>query len=490
VNENRKIYLLLTLLTVSLLIGCSFLIDNTLGHWGGDSAKYVLIARRLATGEGKDFIQVLGGKALYFSHIIVPLLLVPVIKLWGLNYFYMRWMFAGIAILSLWLGYFLLAREDKESALKSILLFGFSPLFLYYARYILTEIPYLFFSILCLLLAEQFIDEKEILTPKEIIFFCCSIVLFLTRYIGVSVIIAVFMYLMFSKKHVRKALFFLMFYLCILYIWIRLASTIGEYREMFKGLFLKNPYDLSQGTVGFFDLIFRWGRNFKYYISNLSYPVLPYLRRVNFLRIIFSFLIIAGLALKIRNKGPDLKEYYLLSYVFILPFWWWKNERFIFPVGFLFCFYIFWLGKHLLNKKKILNLVFILLVFINIYDCMGLISWENRVDIFTNSPQAGFFQMLIWIKQHISGQNVLIVSPKPANVCLLTGKLSTEPPYISAPWVVFNFLHSRGANFVIVDRNFPPVYKILSYTVNFYNKYFKLVKRIGDCYLFRFTYEE
>ena len=178
-NENRSRYALLILFTAIFLVSCFFLIENNLGHWGGDSAKYVLIARTLATGEGSNFINALGGKVLYFYHITVPLVLVPIVKIWGGNYIYMRWVFATMAVLSIWLIYFFIAREDKDSGLKSALLFGVSPMFLYYATFILSEVPYLFFSILCLLLAERFLDERQILTVREIIFFFCSIILWI-----------------------------------------------------------------------------------------------------------------------------------------------------------------------------------------------------------------------------------------------------------------------------------------------------------------------
>lgn len=487
-NENRSRYALLILFTAIFLVSCFFLIENNLGHWGGDSAKYVLIARTLATGEGSNFINALGGKVLYFYHITVPLVLVPIVKIWGGNYIYMRWVFATMAVLSIWLIYFFIAREDKDSGLKSALLFGVSPMFLYYATFILSEVPYLFFSILCLLLAEKFLDERQILTVREIIFFFCSIILTLTRYIGISVIIAVFLYLIFTRKNLRKALFFLMFYLCLLYIWMQLLSTLGEYHNIFKGLLLKDPYDISKGTIGFFDLFFRWAKNFKFYLFNLSYPVLPYLRKGYILNIMFNLAIISGFVLWVRKKGLSVKEYYFISYIFLLPLWWWRDTRFVFPLGFLSCFYLVWLGRGVL-KRKFYNLIFVLLMGVNIFDCIGLISWEKRVDIFTNSPQADYFQMLEWIKHHIERSDVLIVAPKPPNVCLITGKLCTEAPYISAPWVIFNFLRSRGVEFVIIDRNFPFDYKNLAPVVKLYYRYFQLVKKIGDCYLYRLSYE-
>ncbi len=488
-NENKKKYVFLILFTVIFLVSCSFLIENNLGHWGGDSAKYVLIAQTLATGEGSNFIKALGGKALYFYHIMVPLVLVPIIKIFGVNYIYMRWVFAIMTVLSIWLIYFFIAREDKDLGLKSALLFGLSPMVLYYATFILSEIPYLFFSVLCLLLAEKFLDERQILTVREIIFFFCSIILTLTRYIGSSMIIAVFLYLVFTKKNLRKALFFLMFYFCLLYIWIQLLSTLGESRSIFKGLFIKDPYDISKGTIGFFDLYFRWVKNFKFYLFNLAYPVLPYLRKGYILNIIFNLMIISGFVLWIRKKGLGVKEYYFISYIFILPLWWWRNTRFIFPVGFLSCFYLIWLVKYLL-KRKFYNLIFVVLIGVNIFDCIGLISWEKRVNISTEFPQSDYFKMLVWIKHHIKRSDVLIVSPKPPNVCLITGKLCTEVPYISAPWVIFNFLCVRGVDFVIIDKNFPPYYKNLAPVVNFYSRYFRLVKKIGDCYLYQLSCEE
>ncbi len=89
----------------------------------------------------------------------------------------------------------------------------------------------------------------------------------------------------------------------------------------------------------------------------------------------------------------------------------------------------------------------------------------------------------------LSEKNVVMVSLKPANVSLITGKVCMDIPPVSAPWVIFNFLHSHHVDFGIVDKDYPPHFRNLILSISLYSQYFKLVKKIGSCYLYRFNYE-
>lgn len=150
---------LLLIILISLLIGASTL---RRGHeWGDDFAWYILQAKSIVDGTTDEFMQVsaytnyqstthLGPLAYPWGY---PLILAPVYAIKGINPLALK--LPGLIFFAGFLICLYLLVKDRLTTTESLLLvalFAFNPLLLGFLDQILSDIPFLFFSTLSLLL--------------------------------------------------------------------------------------------------------------------------------------------------------------------------------------------------------------------------------------------------------------------------------------------------------------------------------------------------
>lgn len=154
--------LLFIIIIISTIIGACIL---TRGHqWGDDFAWYILQAKSIVTGTTDEFMEIsdytnyqstqhLGPLAYPWGY---PLILAPVYAVEGIHPLALKlpaiFFFAGFLICL----YFLVKdRLTQAESLLLVALFAFNPLLLQFLDQILSDIPFLFFSTLSLLLMTQ-----------------------------------------------------------------------------------------------------------------------------------------------------------------------------------------------------------------------------------------------------------------------------------------------------------------------------------------------
>lgn len=466
------------------------MVQNDLGDWGGDSARYVLVARMLASGEGKELIDPLGKARLYFYHILTPLLIVPIIKVFGVNFLVLRLFFVILSCLALVLVYKLYKGKGDYFPLFIMLLMASSPLFLYYTSLILTEIPYVVFSLLSLITVVHKMRPSIPLGREDLLFFFWVLLAFLTRYIAVSIIFAVVIYLIIKKGEFKKA--FLITWVCcsLIFCWFYLSSYFDKEYDFLRQFLWRDPYDLGKGIVTFKELLGRWKRNLIFYFENLPIIIVPLLRKSIIFKYLCLLVILSGLITKLKREEADVLDIYFFLYLFILSIWWWREYRFVLPLIFLISYYFIYGLIFIFRGKVATHLTISLIVIVNLYDCLGLIKWQRAQQKIGSPALSEFIQLNYWIRDHIKDKDILIISRKPENTALITGKPSTCYPFIKAPWEIFYFIKKVGARYVIVDRFSPQSAQFLKPTIELYRNYFRLVKCIGGTCLYEFTHED
>jgi hypothetical protein len=464
------------------------MVQNDLGDWGGDSARYVLVARRLALGEGKELIDPLGKARLYFYHILTPLLIVPIIKVFGFNFLILRLFFVILSCLALILVYKLYKEKGDYFSLFIMLLMAFSPLFLYYTSLILTEVPYIVFSLLSLITIVHKMRPSIPLEKEDLLFFFWVLLAFLTRYIAISIIFAVVIYLVIKKRGYKKAFLITLVCFSLIFCWFYLSSYFDKECKFLRQFLWRDPYDLGKGVVTFDELLLRWKNNLIFYFENLPIVIIPLLRKSIIFKYLCLLIIVLGLSMKLKREGADVLDIYFFLYLFILSIWWWKRYRFMLPLIFLISYYFIYGLIFIFRKKTITSLILSFAIIVNLYDCLGLIRWQRAHQKIDSPALLEFIQLNYWIRDHIKDKDILIISRKPENTALITGKPSTCYPFIKAPWEIFYFMRRVGARYVIVDRFSPQSIQILKPTIELYQNYFRLVKCIGGTCLYEFTY--
>lgn len=321
-----------------------------------DASIYISLGANIASGQG--YVNT-------FSHekqpcakypFVFPLLLSGIIHLWGYNYFIMRLMNALLLSFSLILIYILMKRRtDAFTAYIIVLLTATSFFVLYYVFLIYSEIAYIFFSILGLIFVERYAFSKNTFSLSlipAVFFVICA---FFTRIIGISLVIATCLFLLFERRtQSRKTslqqfvvvgiitllpvfLWFLREYcirstLAFSYIGLNI-SGFNKAGGFFLGI-IKNLYALVFCA-------------FPSIISSIS------IEQRSVLGFLLSLIMLWGVGAKFV-KTKTIVEYYFGVYICILLFWnpTYYSKRLLVPIV-PFVFYYFVEGIYcLLNKFR------------------------------------------------------------------------------------------------------------------------------------------
>ncbi|MEM5777155.1 MAG: hypothetical protein QXJ06_01775 [Candidatus Aenigmatarchaeota archaeon] len=135
-----------------------------------------------------------------------PILLVPVYKNFGLNILAMKFYIFLFFIGSLFIMFFLFDELNEKYRLLLVSMFAFNPVFFYFKENILSDIPFLFFSLFGMFLIKRFIIEKRFLINENISFFLLGFVMFFTYYIRLQGAILFFVFFICHYKNYVKAL--------------------------------------------------------------------------------------------------------------------------------------------------------------------------------------------------------------------------------------------------------------------------------------------
>jgi 4-amino-4-deoxy-L-arabinose transferase-like glycosyltransferase len=241
---------------------------------GGDSAQYIILGESLAQGSGFHMVNFPGEPFCFYYPPVFPLILSLFITFFGRNLFLMHLAVASLGYAGLWIFYLLFQRyADKKTAFLSVVLLAVNPAVAEYsAGYILSDIPYLFFSGITLLAASFYAKtEKNFLSGSGFLLICGSILAYFSRYAGITLFFGVIAALFFLEKKARfkKIIFFAGAFILFFLSWqIFKAGHYSAFAPHIKQLFLVDPYAPYKGDLFSFPLYFVF-----HFVTVL--PVLP-----------------------------------------------------------------------------------------------------------------------------------------------------------------------------------------------------------------------
>jgi len=348
--HTRQIFLLSLALN---LLTCLALFDPK-PHTGGDNASYIILAESiLRSGDGYSDNITPGPPKPHTQYPFgYPLLLSPLVWLFGrsvaaLKLFSIVLAMGSVAVFSL-----LAMRLLPPAAWAGLTLaVALNPVIVDYSHWVLSEIAFLFFSLLSLYLMLR--SEEPGSRGKFGRWFWLGVLsLAFTahiRTIGLGFAVAGVAYYALCRSW-KRLLVFVAAVAVLLAPWMirNKAARTGEDRGYAYQLLLKNPYTPEEGTIGVAGLPGRALRNLKIYAGGeLSRVVLgsEAVREKNALIAALSalcaLLILAGLAARLA-AGPGLIEVYLLVYLGVVLLWpeAWSDVRFLMPVVPLLLLYL------------------------------------------------------------------------------------------------------------------------------------------------------
>ncbi|REG84432.1 hypothetical protein [Algoriphagus antarcticus] len=401
----------LTVLLVLIFVLC--LLNQYDGQsWGDDFSLYLNQARSLVEGNVE---KVLEDTAYAIHNSTVPTFS-PVSYPWGFPlllsplYYFFGKDFETFKILeTIFLIGFLFVfdrlLEDKLSSPSRLLLIAFvglNQLFIYYTNYILSEIPFLFFSTLSLFVLQKTGSQGFSLKPNlwagVWIFFAFNI-----RTEGIALLAALLFYQVFTllQKKVN------------LQLGVKTLIIYASPYFVFLSLYFLTKLILPAGFASHLDFLEYYSlkqslRNMEYTFRYLGSFINKDINLISLILIVLLFFL--GILKRWKEDFLFLAFWFsVLGILFIWPFFW---DRYMYVLIPLFCYFFLrgleYLSTYLVTKNYALYFLLILLLF-NLFPVYTLTknSMENRTPI--NGPESPEnTEMFDFIRAQVAADEVVV----------------------------------------------------------------------------------
>jgi 4-amino-4-deoxy-L-arabinose transferase-like glycosyltransferase len=280
-----------------------------------DGCNYMMLAKSLSEGSG---YQILGSPHT-IAPFMFPLLLAPIGKCFGYNIFLMRLLEALFAISGV-MAVFILFREIRSQRVGLIVALwtGLSPLLLYQATEILSEIPYLFFSVLALFFIHKTMNADKVNSKYlwlSILFMEMS---YYTRSIGLSFLFALLLFLCLETWSgpkrafvLKKGILLCSGFVILIIPWLLRNQSLTGYSLGYYGM-------MYRGTGSPMLLITTVKTNFLHYQEVLFHMFASNPHPYRLLSLFILILIGTGFFSSFLSKNRTIVDHYFVVSIFVL----------------------------------------------------------------------------------------------------------------------------------------------------------------------------
>ena len=468
----------------------------------GDNTEFITLARSMAAGEGLVHINSPDPQPATKYPFAFPLLLAPFewlfpgdwvpMKVWVLVLFA-----AGMAVL------YQLVKE-KAGALpalatvvlslaagKSYLTHGpdgivYGPLLLHYSHQVMSEAPYLTFSLLALWLVERGIAREGIKGNGWLIGgFFCALWAYYIRTAGITLVAAIIVYLLLRRDFRRGLVFAAAAFICWL-PWTLRNRAAGGGGVYIKQLFMVNPYHPERGLLdlgGFVERFF--GQLGLYLTRELPNTLVPYFTGAETLfhpaSLLLIGLAVAATVLCIKRGDHQLLLIYAAFFVGVVLLWPWPGDRFLVPIVPVLVFLQVWVVLQLRDALVARGggagdagkyLVWVLLL---IY-ALPLPGGAKRLADYSQAdypPQwSRYYQAGQWLKAN-APEDAVVLCRKGYWMYIISGRRCVGFPF-AAPDEVLAHMERENVDYVVLESlGFPQTVQHLVPAVNEYRDRFE-----------------
>lgn len=421
---SKKIFVLLA---VTIFISYFFLLNSNLSPFV-DNARYVTLAKSLASGQGYSRIHapIVTPQTLYSPGY--PLILAILIKTLPFNLIIFKLISVMATGASLFIVYLLIKRRfDSKTALTVTLLTGISPLVFRFSAIELTEAVFLVVSLSALLLIEKSVDDKNyrtILLAGVMAAACYYI-----KSAGLVFLPAAMTYFVYKKAY-KKAIIFGLIFAILVTPWFLRGFVVKspENGTYIKQLMWKDHRNPSLGKANALDLTNRVIRNSLEYSSlglgsfsgTKSLVASPFWKSaLAVLGIVFSILMLIGFTSRIR-KGIWLVDIYALFYLGLYLLWPANDTRYLHPIiPFILLYYL--IGTRTIGRHaSVVATAFTLLAVVSLAVDVQMIK-HNLSHGGLRPEQANFYKAIGWLKNN-SPVNSQIMGIRPEAIFVLSDR--------------------------------------------------------------------
>ncbi len=511
-------------------------LNSEIGSLFGDDAGYIILAKSLILGNGYRWINLPGNPYCDYPPFLFPMLLSPIVFFFGYNFFLMHLMIILMAIISMFLIYKILINfADKNMAMLIVLLTGINPYIIAYSVTIMTEIPYLLFSLFAFYSINEYLKDDSIISRDfflMILFLWCS---YFTREIGLVIFISLILYLLIkkdSKFRIKRIALISLIYLIPILLWsLRKIHIIYSSRDSYIGdLLLKTPLDYVLAEEGFYNLIHKLIINlvsYKYLLTKIIiHPNISLLNILNNSWWVFILILIIGWLYITILKISPLEIYFFIYLISVLYF---PDPRYLLPI-LPFIYYYFFVGARLIFKSNLLiknnyfktisNIGFMIIISVstlsNLLGTKSIIltqhldtafpyrSNQNKIEdsIMTvnfadyfqahKSPSPisiregsqqlyQYFLLCGWIKENLK-KDVILMSSLEKLTYLFTERITLQYPLVFDQKKIIEHIRRYDIDYVILDDISAGDYFLIPLIKENFDM-FKLIKNFGNNFL-------
>ena len=430
-------------------------------HTGGDNAGYLTLARSiLERGTYQDLYDPTEPKHTQYPPVF-PLILAAVSLIGLKSWLQLKYLIVGFSALAVAFSYLWIRKRGRpELAFGVALLLAISPGVLDLTHWVLSDVPFWALTMVAMWAWDR-------LRPGDYKMLAIAVVLttlaYLTRSAGLPLAVAVVAWLTWKRRWQQLAIFAVVLAPFAFWWWWR-ARTQGGVDYVGQFWFV-NPYDPSQGRIGFGELLVRMKDNGWKYIS-WHLPVLMFgVQRYLPLSIIVVGLGIYGWVLRMRR--PRISELFLPLYIGLLLIWpaVWSGERFLLPA---LPFILFYAGDGLVRllrmtapaaARLVPAAIAGILVLMGLpqlsqaaqlsSECMALYRAGDRYACWSQ-PWKDYAAIAELVPRALPDQSA-ILSRKPRTFYVISGVPGQVFPLHPTPDSLFEAARRNGARYVLFD---------------------------------------
>ena len=456
------------------LVFCLLLFDPKL-HTGGDSSSYVSLAESvLRLGDGYSDSMAPGAPV---PHTVYPpgypVLMVPLLAIFGRNFVVLKLLSVAFTVASV-LVFCVLSKERVSPLLwlAMCLAFAVSPIVVDYSHWILSEAPFLFFTLLALLFLQKESAEEGIGKYFWLSLFAI-VATYYVRSIGIAFIGAGTLFYL-IKRRWRKFLYYNVVGAALSLPWlIRNQLLEGSATGYIEAFLLRNMYEPEAGYNDVWGVIGRFFTNVSIYSAREMPRVLAGSNSLwsttvpmKGLALVLCGFMVIGFLYVVRKRLGVAENYFALSFLAILLFEDVVSDvRYLMPLVPLMLFYISD-GLTLAAKKatSLRNHAAPAVAVMAVIATIGAFSQLERApqniemirryragDRFAgyHPNWRSFFVASDWVSAN-TPEDAVVTVRKPRLFHLWTGRKITEYPFSTDPDSVLDVI--LDSDFVVVDQ--------------------------------------
>ena len=323
--------------------------DAKLGA-SGDNTEFIVLSRSIVQGMGVQYVNEPQPSIATRFPIGFPLMLASMEWLFSGEWVPMKWMVVVLFAASMPVVFQLVKDElGLWAGLVAAVICLSNFHLLSFAHQVMSEIPYLLFSMLALLFLGR-VTVHNAVVPKWWwwVGFCTMMWSYHLRGVGLVLVGTAILYLL-VQRYWRPAIWFGLGAFVVALPWIVRNHLAGKGSIYFQQLLMVNPYYPERGMIGWQDFVDRLELNGLIY-SNLMVPwtLWPDPFKImaqewtftNPVVLLLCVLTIYAIALCCIERRHLLLLAYTIFYMGTVLIWPWPGERFLIPIIPLFIFFI------------------------------------------------------------------------------------------------------------------------------------------------------